>query len=257
LGVPASLAAINNGQTNLALSASLVLLCISIRNEKWNFAAACLTLALVLKPISVAPWLLAFAVFAPIRIPLLGGLAATAAIGFIHPDPAYALGQWIEFWAKLTHSYTPENLRVSDMFGMLEKMGFSNPLAFNSLTRMAAAGSALLFVGWKYRRGGSINGSWGLWVATALIWTIFNPRAETNSYVLISPLFAFAAVSYWMEVKGGRWKGAILSIACIGLMCDGMGKPIYLATDVWFKPLIVFLVSPLLVRMPTSWKKSS
>ena len=254
LGVPASLAAINNGQTNLALSASLVLLCISIRDERWNFAAACLTLALVLKPISVAPWLLAFAVFAPIRIPLLGGLAAVGILGLIHPDPAYALGQWIEFWGKLTHSYTPENLRVSDLFGMLEKAGFPNPLPFNSLSRVVASGAALWFVFWKYRRGGSINGSWGLWVVTALIWTIFNPRAETNSYVLISPLLAFAALSYWTNEKGERWKGAILSIACLGLMCDGMGKPIYLATDVWFKPLIVLLVSPLLIRMPTSWK---
>jgi alpha-1,2-mannosyltransferase len=257
LGVPASLAAINNGQTNLALSASLVLLCISIRDERWNFAAACLTLALVLKPISVAPWLLAFAVFAPIRIPLLGGLAAVGILGLIHPDPAYALGQWIEFWGKLTHSYTPENLRVSDLFGMLEKAGFPNPLPFNSLSRVVASGAALWFVFWKYRRGGSVNGSWGLWVVTALILTIFNPRAETNSYVLISPLLAFAVLSYWTDEKGERWKGAILSIACLGLMCDGMGKPIYLATDVWFKPLIVLLVSPLLIRMPTSWQKSS
>jgi hypothetical protein len=254
LGVPASLAAINNGQTNLALSASLLLLCISIRDEKWKIAAACLTLALVLKPISVAPWLLAFAVFAPIRIPLLGGLVALGVIGFIHPDPGYALGQWGEFWVKLTHSYTPENLRVSDLFGMLEKAGLPNPLPFNSLSRITASGAALGFVFWKYRRGGFMNGSWGLWVATALIWTIFNPRAETNSYVLISPLLAFAAVSYWTEVEGKRWKGTILAIACIGLMCDGMGKPIYLATDVWFKPLIVLLVSPLLLRMPTSWK---
>ena len=99
-----------------------------------------------------------------------------------------------------------------------------------------------------------MNGSWGLWVATTLIWTLFNPRAETNSYVLISPLLAFAAFSYGTDKKGERWKGVILSIACFGLMCDGMGKPIYLATDVWFKPLIVLLVSPLLIRMPTSWK---
>ena len=254
LGVPASLAAINNGQTNLALSASLVLLCISIRDEKWKSAAACLTLALVLKPISVAPWLLAFAVFAPIRIPLLGGLAATGAIGFIHPDPGYALGQWIEFWTKLTHSYTPENLRVSDLFGMLEKAGFPNSLPFNSLSRITASCAALGFVIWKYRRGGFINGSWGLWFSTAIIWTLFNPRVETNSYVLVSPLLAFAAVSYWTAVEGERWKGTILAVACIGFMCDGMGKPIYLATDVWLKPLIVLLVSPLLFRMPQSWK---
>jgi hypothetical protein len=257
LAVPASLASLNNGQTNLSLSAVLVLLCLALRDGRWNLGAALLTTALILKPISVAPWLLVFAVFSRMRIPLLAGMLVMGLVGFVHPSPSYAWSQWVEFWGKLTHSYTPENLRVSDMFGMLEKMGFSNPLAFNSLTRMAAAGAALFFVGWKYRRGGSINGSWGLWVATALIWTVFNPRAETNSYVLISPLLAFTAVSYWTEVKGGRWKGAILSIACIGLMCDGMGKPIYLATDVWFKPLIVLLVSPLLVRMPTSWKKSS
>jgi len=254
LAVPASLASINNGQTNLALSASLVLLCISIRNEKWNFAAACLTLSLVLKPISLAPWLLAFAVFAPIRIPLLGGVAAIGIIGFIHPDPTYALGQWIEFVKKLTDSYSPVNLRVSDLFGMLEKAGFPNLPLFHTLSRVVASGAALWFIFWKYRRGGSMNGSWGLWFSTAIIWTLFNPRVETNSYVLISPLLAFAAVSYWTEVKGEKWKGAILSIACIGLMCDGMGKPIYLATDVWLKPLIALLVSPLLFRMPQSWK---
>jgi len=254
LAVPASLAAINNGQTNLALSASLVLLCICIRSEKWNCAAACLTLALVLKPISVAPWLLAFAVFAPIRIPLLGGVVAIGIIGFIHPDPTCAWGQWIEFGAKLIHSYAPVNLRVSDLFGMLEKAGFSRLLPFSSLCRIVASGAALWFIFWKYRRGGSMNGSWGLWFSTAIIWTLFNPRVETNSYVLVSPLLAFVAVTYWEGVKGERWKGTILSIACIGLMCDGMGKPIYLATDVWLKPLIVLLVSPLLFRMPESWK---
>ena len=254
LAVPASLASLNNGQTNLPLSAVLVFLCLALREERWNLGAALLTTALLLKPISVAPWLLVFAVFSRMRIPLLAGILVMGLVGFVHPSPSYAWSQWLEFWGKLTHSYTPENLRVSDLFGMLERMGFPNPLPFNSLTRMAAAGSALFFVGWKYRRGGSIDGSWGLWVATALIWTVFNPRAETNSYVLISPLLAFAAVSYWTGVEGERWKGAILSIVCIGLMCDGMGKLIYLATDVWFKPLIVLLVSPLLIRMPTSWK---
>ena len=254
LAVPASLASLNNGQTNLPLSAVLVFLCLALREERWNLGAALLTIALILKPISVAPWLLVFVIFPRMRIPLLAGMLVMGLVGFVHPSPSYAWGQWMEFWSKLTHSYTPENLRVSDLFGMLEKAGFPNPLPFNSLSRVTASCAALGFVIWKYRRGGFINGSWGLWVVTALIWTIFNPRAETNSYVLISPLLAFAALSYWTDEKSERWKGAILSIACLGLMCDGMGKPIYLATDVWFKPLIVLLVSPLLIRMPTSWK---
>jgi len=257
LAVPASLASLNNGQTNLPLSAVLILLCLALREERWNLGAALLTIALILKPISVAPWLLVFAVFSRMRIPLLAGVLVMGLVGFVHPSPSYAWGQWMEFWGKLTQSYTPENLRVSDLFGMLEKMGIPNPLELNSLTRMVAAGLALLFVGWKYRRGGWIDGSWALWVATALIWTVFNPRAETNSYVLISPLLAFVALGHVVGSEENRWKGWVLVAACLGLMCDGMGKPIYLATDVWFKPLIVLLVSPLLVRMPSSWKKSS
>jgi len=254
LAIPASLASINNGQTNLCLSAVLVHLCLSIRSSRWNIAASCLTIALVLKPISLAPWLLSFAVFPAIRIPLLAGLFGLGVIGFLHPNPTYATGQWVAFWNKLTHSYTPENLRVSDLFGLWEKTGMPNPFPLNTLTRFLAAISALWFIFWKYRRGGVINASWGLWFATVMIWTIFNPRAETNSYVIISPLLAFAAVSYWREVQGQWWKGAILAIACIGLMCDGMGKTIYLATDVWLKPLIVLVVSPLLFRMPDRWK---
>ena len=56
------------------------------------------------------------------------------------------------------------------------------------------------------------------------------------------------------EGEGGKWKGWILAAACIGLMCDGMGLWIYKATDVWFKPLIVILASPLLFRVPECWK---
>lgn len=257
LAVPAALASINNGQTNLALSASLVLLCLALRSEKWHWAAAFCTLALVLKPIAVAPWLLVFVVFAPVRIPLLGGLAVGGIIGFLHPDPAYAWGQWVEFWVKLTHSYTPENLRVSDLFGLLEKAGCPNPLALNSLSRAAASGAALWFVFWKYRRGGCVSGSWGLWLATVIIWTLFNPRAETNSYVLASPLLAFSALAYGRLGAGARWKSWALIGACGALMCDGMGKPIFLATDVWLKPLVVLLVSPLLFSMPFSWGKRS
>ena len=86
------------------------------------------------------------------------------------------------------------------------------------------------------------------------MFTIFNPRVETNSYVLISPLLAIAAISYGQEVKGGKLPATMLVLGCIGLMCDGMGKPIYLATDVWLKPLIVIVVSPLLFRVPESWR---
>jgi hypothetical protein len=254
LAVPASLASLNNGQTNLLLSAVVVLAALALRNEKWDLAGFLLTSALVLKPISLAPWLLTFVIFKPARRALLLGMLGALAIGFMHPDIKYAWGQNMSFLEKLVRCYTPENLRVSDLFGALQKMGVTASPGLEKGIRAAASLAALGFVWWRRDRAGYLGGSWAIWVASGLILTIFNPRVETNSYVIISPLLAFASVSYWGGAKGERWKGVILAIACIGLMCDGMGKPIYLATDVWLKPLIVLVVSPLLFRMPESWR---
>jgi len=252
--VPASLASINNGQTNLLLSAVLTLGVLALRDQKWRLAAYLLALAVILKPIALAPFLLAFAVFGQIRRFLVSGAFLGIAIGFIHPDLNYSWHQATGFLHKLLGSYTPEHLRVSDLFGALQKWGIEIPSELEKASRAIASFAALGFVWSKAKRGGVSGGSWGIWVAAALVLTIFNPRVETNSYVIISPLLAFVAVSYWRGVEGERWKGAILAIACIGLMCDGMGKTIYLATDVWLKPLIVLLVSPLLFRMPDRWR---
>jgi hypothetical protein len=254
LAVPASLASLNNGQTNLPLSACLVLTALALRDQRWNLASILLTLCLILKPIALAPWLLAFAVIPAMRIPLLIGLPSLVVLGFLHPSPSYAWGQWVEFFVKLGHSYTPENLRVSDLFGAIDRAGVQIPPMLEKGVRAAACLGALAWVWQSYRRQGLASASWALWVATALVFTVFNPRSETNSYVLISPLLAFAAVNDWRHGAGNKWKGIVLAAACIGLMCDGMGLWIYKATDVWFKPMIVLLVSPLLFRMPEGWK---
>jgi len=257
LAVPASLASLNNGQTNLSLSASIVLTAFALRDKKWPLAGIFLTIALILKPISLGPWLLTFAVFRWVRGFLLAGLLGALALGFLHPDLTYAWNQWAEFSNKLLRSYTPENLRVSDIFGILQKANVPTPFHIDTITRCLASFAALWFCWWKYRRGQIPRASWALWVGSCIILTVFNPRAETNSYVLISPLLAYVACIQLLNPAGNKLAGWILAAACIGLMCDGMGKTIYLVTDVWLKPLIVLVVSPLLLRVPEEWKVES
>jgi hypothetical protein len=256
LAVPASLASINNGQTNLPLSAFFVLTFLAIRDREWATAAALLTVCLVLKPLALAPWLLAFAVFPSMRIPLLCGVLALLVIGVIHPNLSYAWSQWVEFGTKLLHSYTPENLRVSDIFGMLEKAGIPNNFSVNFSARALGSLAALVFVWIRFRQKGLAAGSWALAVITVLILTIFNPRAETNSYVLVSPLLAYVAVNHFLQPSGSKLLGWILSAVCLGLMCDGMSKTIYLASDVWLKPLLVILSIPMLLPIPNSWMEA-
>ena len=257
LAVPASLASINNGQTNLPLSGCFILTFITIRERKWAAAAVLLTLCLVLKPIALAPWLLAFAVFPSMRIPLLCGLPALLVIGMIHPDSSYAWSQWVEFATKISHAYTPVNLRVSDVFGMLEKAGIPNVFPVNSISRALGSLAALTFVWIRFRQKGLAAGSWALAVVTVLVLTIFNPRAETNSYVLVSPLLAYVAVSHFLQTSETKLPGWILSAVCLGLMCDGMSKTIYLATDVWLKPLLVILSIPMILPMPKPWGEAT
>jgi len=253
LAVPASLASINNGQTNLPLSACFVLTFLAIRDGKWATAAALLTLCLVLKPLALAPWLLAFAVFPFMRIPLLCGVPALLVIGMIHPNLSYAWSQWLDFGTKILHAYTPVNLRVSDVFGMLEKAGIPNIFPVNSISRALGSLAALVFVWFRFRQRGLAAGSWALAVVTVLVLTIFNPRAETNSYVLISPLLAYGAVSNFLQASETKLPGWILVAVCLGLMCDGTSKTIYLATDVWLKPLLVILSIPMIFPMPKPW----
>lgn len=257
LAVPASLASLSSGQTNLPLSACLILAVLALREAKWKQAAFWLSLGVILKPFALAPWLLALAVVPAVRGPLLLGIPAWILIGFCHPSLSYASSQWVEFFQKLFAAYSPERLRVSDLFGALERAGWMASSRLEAGVRASACLGALAWVWHAHRRNGLAGAAWALWAGTALVFTVFNPRAETNSYVLISPLLAFTAVNYWREVDGGRWKGVVLAVACFGLMCDGMGLWIYKATDVWFKPLIVLLVSPLLFRVPRMWKAES
>ena len=191
------------------------------------------------------------------RIPLLCGLPALLVIGMIHPDSSYAWSQWVEFATKISHAYTPVNLRVSDVFGMLEKAGIPNVFPVNSISRALGSLAALVFVWVRFRQRGLAAGSWALAIVTVLVLTIFNPRAETNSYVLISPLLAYVAVSNFFAPKGTKLPGWILSAVCLGLMCDGMSKTIYLATDVWLKPLLVILSIPMLFPMPMGWSEAT
>jgi hypothetical protein len=161
LAVPASLASINNGQTNLPLSACLVLVAVGLMKERWWAVSVLLTLCVILKPIASASWLLAFAVFPKMRIPLGMMVIPLVGIGFLNPNPGYAWSQWLEFADKCFRSYNPENLRVSDLFGMLDKWGILSPAWLASSVRAIACLAALLFVGFRTKKMG-IQGLHGL-----------------------------------------------------------------------------------------------
>lgn len=247
LAVPAALAALQNGQANLHLGGLFIHCAVDLWMGRYVRSVTLLVIAVALKPIALPLLLLSVAIFPPMRKPLVWLAPAFVLVGIAHPQTGYAIEEWRQCLFNLGRAVRPEQLRVSDLFGMLEKTGMGRlPSGIEMGLRLGAAVAALFIVAWTARRFRREVAVWGLWSAGTLFLMLFSPRTETNSYVLFSPVAALAALLQTYSPSGRRWAGACLGGICGGLMCDGMGKTIYLATDVWLKPLLAVASVPLL-----------
>lgn len=73
---------------------------------------------------------------------------------------------------------------------------------------------------------------------------VFNPRTESNSYVMLAPVIALPAaalLSVWDRPRLAGW----LYLLSFMLICDAWA---YRQTENWLKPLTCFVVWYLLIR---------
>lgn len=238
LAIPAMLASLENGQSNLHMAALMIHAALALRGEKWWLAAALLGIALVLKPLAMVMILLTAALYLrPMAWRLGIVLLAVLLLPWLHPDPSFVWSQHVACFEKLRASTTPINLRVSDVFGMLGKFGVT---VSDTLGFLIRAGAALVFLALGRRatqRFGATGGAVLVGTLAAVYLVLFNPRTETNSYVLVSSYIGVAAAAAIFS-EGRRILGWVLAAIALALACDGYGTAIYRATDVWLKPLV-------------------
>lgn len=241
LAIPASCASAQDGQVNLPLAGLLLLTVAELALLRWNLATLWLLLAMMLKPIALAPALLAAACFAPLRTRLVGGFILCLAAAYLHPSAAYVTREYHHFWSKFVLAGLPlvkENF--SDFFGMLWHWGIHpSPVVITGLRAVAAFITLLLSLSLMRRfRGDRVLQPFGVMLLSALFLMLFNPRTEENSYVILAAFTALLASRNL--IAGDVPRGVFLVIFTLLLAVDSYGFT-YSLTRIWFKPLVTLV----------------
>lgn len=251
LAIPASLSSARSGQSNMIMGALMIHAAVDLGLKRWNPAALWLCLAFGLKPLAIVMLLLVGALQKEMRLRLFVGLLLLAALGFAHTNQDYVLRQWQLAGEMLTAaSGHPEN-KFCDLGGLLRTIGQPwnyHPSQDLLLSIAAVASLVTLFFCWNlYRRGyDSISTAACILAFSACYLMIFNPRTETNSYVILSPVMALFCLR---AVTSGHRKAAwALGLFTFLLGCDSIPRPVHQWTNLWLKALIAIGFMIYLVR---------
>jgi len=237
LVLPSTFASARNGQVNMPLAALFLLTALALARERWWWAAVFLALTLVFKPIALAPILLCGVLYPKLRLPLLAALVVTAIAPLAHPNPAYAFGEYGAFMHNLQQAGKPTGKSWCDFAGMFRVFGLNLPSAVQLAVR-ALAGALTLGLCWRVARGAdAVRSAFTVLFLSTIYLMLFNPRTETNSYVMLG---AFVAV--WAAVEGIVFRrpglAAWLTALAVILGSENYGWPVFPFTNLWAKALV-------------------
>lgn len=255
LVLPCSLSSARNGQVNMPLAAIYVLTALALSRDRWHLAAILLAVSLALKPISVVPILLCGVLFPRTILPLILWLGIMFAAAYLHPDPRYVTWQYEVFWEKLTGSSAkPTGKTWSDFAGMLDKFGLVLGNTLQTLIRAGAAAltfAACLLAVWK--TPDALRRALTVLFFSAIYLMLFNPRTETNSYIILGIFIALLGAYEGLINRRPLPAAAWLAVALL-LGTENYGDWIYRPTNLWLKPLtalgVGFWLTVKVLRMP-------
>lgn len=236
LVLPSTFASARNGQVNMPLAALFLLTALALARERWWAASVFLALTLALKPISLAPILLCGALYPRVRGPLFLSLVVMALLPLAHFHPAYAAGEYAAFVHNLGQAGNPKGQSWCDFAGMLRVVGLDLPSTLQLAIR-ALAGLVTLGLCWKVVKGTDpLRAAFTVLFLTTIYLMLFNPRTETNSYVMLG---AFVAV--WGAVEGLHCRrpdiAFWMTLLALLLGTENFGWPIFPLTNLWAKAL--------------------
>ncbi len=236
LVLPSTFASARNGQVNMPLAACFLLTALALARERWWLASVFLALTLALKPISLAPILLCGALYPRLRVPLIVSLLILAVAPLAHYNPSYAAGEYAAFVRNLGQAGSPKGQSWCDFAGMLRVFHVDLPASLQLAIR-ALAGGLTLGLCWKVSKGtDALRAAFAFLFLSTIYLMLFNPRTETNSYVMLG---AFVAV--WAAVEGlvcRRLDIALwATLLAVLLGSENYGWPLFPLTNLWAKAL--------------------
>lgn len=235
LCLPATVSSARNGQMNLHLAGLMLHATVDLATGVWWRAALSLSSGLVLKPFAAVPILLAAVVYPRTRAWLVGMIAGAAMAPFLLQHPTYVMEQYVACVRRLAVTSVPGTDTWSDLRGLLLRLDLQVSNGWLIPLRLAAA-VATLTLAFTTRRHGKAWSAVYIFALAASYLMLFNPRTESNSYVILVPaVAALAALAASHRRTVTLW---LLVVFAVVLGCENYGRTIHGMTDLWLKPLL-------------------
>jgi Glycosyltransferase family 87 len=240
-------------QAQVPMTAAMIAGTAAMAACRWRMAAFWLFVALAMKPLAIVMILLCGALVRELRWLLVGAVAAVVLLPFAFLDWSYLAEQYRAMGLKLWHIATasPEAWPYqADFSTMLRALGLQLT-AGPALAIRLAAGFATLALAWRVKQeGNSRSLAVAVLVLSGCYITLFGPRNEFLSFIVLTPALAVLAGSILLRNDARGW---LLMIAVLVL-----GFDFNLQTDAVLKPAIVLVIYSWLAWMmaiPARWRE--
>jgi len=201
LVLPICLGAIRNGQANAMFGGLTLCAAACLSRQQWWRSAACMGLALMVKPLGIVLMLLVPAAYPVMLCPILVSLAGSLAFPFLFAAPPYVLAQYHSFFENLRHCAAVTENRFADISGVIRAVGGELPEKASKLLR---AGAGVMFLGLCFFGGRRVREPmrflWLYALATGYL-MLFNPMNEYNSYVIFAPALGLWAIWFLKDTR--------------------------------------------------------
>lgn len=246
--LPLSIAALRNGQSNALLGGLMLHAAASIAAKKWGSAAGFIILSVVAKPVAVVLLLLAPVFYKKLRLPTLAALAVLAVFPFLFAKPDYVVSQYRAFWGNLQECSAVTEYDYADITGILWAFHIQLPPIVSQIVRISAGALTLALWLWgAYRLREPLRALWLLALATGYL-MLFNPMNESNSYVIIAPVFAIWALVFLVRPKPALAGWIIVAMVLSMGLLPNLVRPLFgNKFALFFHPVMAALFLGLLI----------
>lgn len=235
--------AVRNGQSTILLLSTTLLAFDAAYDRKFAKAAAWVTVAVLAKPLGIVVWLLIGGA-RPAALPWLFGFLAVVLIApYAVADPAYVNAQYLEFVQVLRY-ISPELGNAAswtDFMAIVRALGLTMGQEAAYAIRAIAAVLTFAAVILLTRRRDYLTAAVFPATLACSYMLLFNPRAETNTYMLMAVPFGLLA-AYMLRETRLVTEGRTVAIACVALGTGALGRLVMDLFDPWSKPVLLILV---------------
>ena len=229
--IPLSAGTINAGQANPLLTGLVMAGTAAAGRGRWNWSAALVAGACLLKVYPIALALLFIVAFPRRFLPrFLVALAAGLALPFVLQDPAWVARQYGNWWTSLCiddRTEWPFAKSYRDLWMIVRLCRL--PLSYGGYVAVqlgiaAATAAVCLWARWVARRPCAEVANTALGMAVCWM-TVCGPSTEGGGYILVAPTLAWAFLESWHRPWPLWVRGLLLASSALFTVGVGISVP--------------------------------